>query len=119
MEILEAERQRRHDGGSVSELIERLPQILAGESGRAAPGSTRLVEPDGAIAELHWPDGRERLVTDDGSLASLPLLTDADLDATLERLQAFERELSDNRKRLHDVIHAVEGVLATRAAADV
>ncbi len=117
IEILDAERGRRREGGSVADLIERLPDILAGRGERLAPGSARLVEPDGAIVELHWPDAREQLVTDDASLASLPTLSDDDLESTVARLTGFERELSDDRKRLHDVIQAVERELATRAAA--
>ncbi len=119
IEILDAERDRRRAGRPLSELIEKLPQILAGSGERSGPGATRLVEPDSAIAELHWPDGREQLVTDDASLASLPNLSDDELDATITRLTTFERDLSDDRKRLHDVIQAVEREIATRAAADV
>jgi len=119
IEILGAERKRRQEGGSVAELIGQLPDILAGDSARVSPGSARLVEPDAAIAELHWPDGREQLVTDDVSLASLPDLSDDTLESTITRLSGFERELSDDRKRLHEVIQAVERELATRAAADV
>jgi hypothetical protein len=119
IEILGAEQQRRREGGSVSELIGRLPEILAGAGGRANPGSSRLVEPDSTITELRWPDGREQLVTGDASLASLPDTSDDDLAATLAQLEQFERELSDDRKRLHDVIQSVERELATRAAADV
>jgi hypothetical protein len=118
IEILGAERERRQDGGSVSDLIERLPQILAGAGERVGQGSARFVDTDSAIAELHWPDGREQLVTEDASLASLPTLSDDELDTTLTRLTGFERELSDDRKRLHEVIKAVEQELATRAAAD-
>src|SRR3954468_24607482 len=119
IEILDAERKRREEGGSVSDLIERLPEILAGDASRVSPGSARLVEPDTAIAELHWPDGREQLVTEDVSLAALPDLSDDTLASTIERLSGFERQLSDDRKRLHEVIQAVEHELATRAAADV
>lgn len=119
IEILDAERDRRRDGRPLSELIEKLPQILAGGGERSTPSETRVVASDGTIAELHWPDGREQLVTDDASLASLPNLSDGDLESTISRLSGFERELSDDRKRLHDVIQAVERELATRAAADV
>ena len=119
IEILDAERDRRRDGRPLSDLIDKLPEILAAGGGRSTPGEARLVEPDGAIVELQWPDGREQLVTDDASLASLPNLSDDDLAGTISRLSGFERELSDDRKRLHDVIQAVERELATRAAADV
>ncbi len=117
-EILEAERARRARGGSVAELIEQLPKILGGDSARGNAANSRLVEPDQEITELRWPDGRENLVSDD-SLASLPILSDTDLSAMIEQLSAFERELSDDRRRLHGVIDAVEHEIAVRAAATI
>ena len=118
LEIIAAERDRRARGGSVAELVEALPQILGADGPRGAASNSRLIEPDLAIVDLAWPDGRERLATGDGELA-LPLLSAADLDETAERLQAFERELSDDRHRLHGVIDAVEHEIATRAAATI
>ena len=53
------------------------------------------------------------------SLASLPMLSDTDLSAMIEQLSAFERELSDDRRRLHGVIDAVEHEIAVRAAATI
>lgn len=116
VEILEAERNRRASGGSITDLIERLPTILAGDSERADPAHTRHAEPDEEILDLAWPNGREQLLGDD-SLANLPTLTDADLDATIESLREFERDLSDHRRALHGVIEGLEREIATRAAA--
>jgi hypothetical protein len=116
VEILEAEQTRRAEGGSITELIERLPTILAGDSERADPAHTRHAEPDEDILDLRWPDGREQLLADD-SLANLPTLSNADLDATIDRLRDFERDLSSHRRALHEVIEALELEIATRAAA--
>ncbi len=116
IEILEAEQQRRSDGRPLSDLIDKLPQILGGDSGRAGAAHTRLAEPEAAIVELRWPDGRERLLADD-SLANLPTVTDSDLTSTLESLRSFERELSEQRRALHGVIDGIEHEIATRAAA--
>lgn len=116
IEILEAEQRRRAEGRPLSELIEQLPTILAGESGRAGAAHTRLAEPDAEIIELRWPDGSERLLSDD-SLANLPTLSDADLAATIAALRAFERDLSGHRRSLHGVIDGIEREIATRAAA--
>ena len=107
LEIIAAERDRRARGGSVAELIEALPKILAGESTRGSATNSRFVEPDLAIIDLTWPDGRETLVTGDGALGSMPLLSAEALGDVTERLSAFERELSDDRRRLHAVIDAV------------
>ena len=119
LEILAAEQDRRKRGGSVAELIEALPKILAGENNRGSASNSRFVEPDLDIVELNWPDARETLVTGDGALASLPLLSEIDLGDVAERLGAFERELSDDRRRLHGVIDTIEHEIATRAAATI
>ncbi len=119
LEILAAEKDRRKRGGSVAELVEALPRILAGESTRGSASNSRFVEPDLDIVELTWPDGRQSLVTGDGALASMPLLSDAELGDVAERLSAFERELSDDRRRLHSVIDAIEHEIATRAASSI
>lgn len=116
VEILEAEQTRRAEGGSITELIERLPKILAGDSERADAAHTRHAEPDEDILDLRWPDGREQLLADD-SLANLPTISDANLDVTIERLRDFERDLSNHRRALHEVIEGLEFEIATRAAA--
>ena len=105
IEILEAEHERRARGGSVEDLVKDLPRILSAESGRSSITDTRVPPPDAPALELHWPDGREELIADT-TLAHLPLLPADELESTLERLRAFERELSDLRSAMHDVIDA-------------
>jgi hypothetical protein len=116
IEILEAEKQRRAEGGSIAELIDALPNILAGDASRATAAHTRLAEPDEEIIELEWPDARERLLADD-SLANLPNVDDTDLSSTIDALRGFERDLSAYRHSLHGVIAGIEHEIATRAAA--
>ena len=65
---------------------------------------------------LHWPDGREDLVSD-ATLAKLPTLSDDELAAARGRVDEFERELSGLRRQLHGVIDALETEIATRSAA--
>jgi hypothetical protein len=116
IEILEAEQERRARGGSVEDLVKDLPRILSAESGRSSITDTRVPPPDAPGLELHWPDGREQLIADT-TLAHLPLISADELDSTLERLRAFERELSDLRTAMHGVIDAVEGEIAARQVA--
>ena len=71
---------------------------------------------DAPAVELHWPDNREELVADT-TLANLPLLSDDELHSTLNRLQSFERELSDTRRSFHSVIDALEREIAARQVA--
>jgi len=116
IEIMEAEHARRARGGTVEDLVKDLPRILSAESGRSSIADTR-VPPDGAPAlELTWPDGREQLVADT-TLAHLPLLPADELESTLERLRAFEQELSGLRRSMHAVIDTVEREIATRQVA--
>jgi hypothetical protein len=116
IEILEAEHERRARGGTVEDLVKDLPRILSGESGRSSITDTRVAPPDSPGLELHWPDGREQLIADT-TLANLPVISDAELDSTIERLHAFERELSDFRRAMHDVIDTVEREIAARQVA--
>jgi len=116
IEILEAEEERRARGGTVEDLVKDLPRILSGESGRSSITDTRVPPPDSPGIELHWPDGREQLVADT-TLAHLPVISAEELATTLERLRAFERELSDLRHSMHGVIDTVEREIATRQVA--
>ena len=119
IEILEAEQRRRAEGGSVADLVAQLPEILGGERPRSAVADSRLVDPELEVGQLEWRDGRERLVTDDASLASLPVLADNQLVDVIGELQDFERELSEYRHALHHVLDAIEHEIATRAVGDV
>jgi hypothetical protein len=83
---------------------------------RSSVTDTRVPPPDAPVIELHWPDGREQLIAD-STLAHLPALSEADLEATLERLRAFERELSDHRREIHGVIDTLEREIASRQVA--
>lgn len=118
IEILEAEQRRRTSGGSVEDLIADLPRILSSGSARSAAPQSRVAAPDVPILDLRWPDGREQLVADE-TLANLPVLSDAELGETLERLQGFERDLSGLRRQLHGVIDGIEREIAARAAGSV
>lgn len=116
LEILDAERARRSRGGSVSDLVDDLPRILAGDGGRSGPADTRAVPADAPAVELRWQDGKERLVGDE-TLANMVVLTDDEVVATIAELQAFERELSETRRNLHGVLDRIEHEIATRQAA--
>ena len=116
VEILQAEQERRARGGSVADLVNDLPRILSDEPPRPAAANTRLAEPAEPAVELHWPDGREALVTD-VTLANLPLLSAQELAESFARVDAFERELSGLRRELHGVIDVIETEIATRSVA--
>ena len=115
MEILDAERSRRAEGGSVEDLIARLPDILGSDQQRAGGANSRLATD--AVIELDL-GGRAALVADD-TLAKLPALGADELEGALDHLTDFERDLSESRQQLHTVIDAIDREIAARAAADV
>jgi len=117
IEILDAELERRAQGGSVEELIANLPEILAGDGGRSSVAQTRIAEPDVPSIEIEWPDNRQRLVSD-STLTELPSLDDARVAAVRDQLREFEHELSETRQRLHGVLDGIEREIATRQAAE-
>jgi hypothetical protein len=116
IEILDAELERRERGGTVEDLIAKLPEILAGDGVRSAGPQTRIAEPDAPIVELEWAGNRQQLISD-STLADLPILDDARVESIREELREFERELSDVRRRLHGVLDSIEHQIATRQAA--
>jgi RsiG-like len=116
IEILDAELARRGSGGSIEDLIAKLPEILAGEGARSAGAQTRLAEPDAPVVELEWSDGRQRLITDT-TLANLPALDEAGLASVRTEVADFERDLSDVRHRLHGALDKIEHEIALRQAA--
>ena len=63
--------------------------------------------------EIPWRRGREHLITDD-TLATLPNLDDDELQSTMGELRQLEQEVSQQRRRLHQVIDGMEAELAAR-----
>jgi hypothetical protein len=117
LDIVAAERARRA-GDSVSgvvegldNLVDQLPVILADDgnrnSNRLVP-SVELGEAAGSlIADLDRQIGPD-------PLADLTSLTDPDLATLTDTLAAVERELSDDRRALHERIDALQAELVRR-----
>lgn len=116
IEILTAERARRATGGSVSDLVAALPQILADPGPRPDPASSRLTRHLAPAPAIQWTRGRESLIADD-TLANLPTLSDEALESTIEELRELEREVSSRRRTLHGVVDRIEAELARRRVA--
>lgn len=113
LDILRAELSRRAAGGSVGDLIAALPQILADEGPRAPVTESRLPRHLAPSMDIKWSRGLEHLAFDE-TLATLPTLSDAELESRIEQLSTLERELSERRRSLHRVIEAIELDLASR-----
>jgi hypothetical protein len=117
IDILAAEGDRRAAGGALGDLIAALPTILADDDARSGPATTRVQPVLAPAAGIQWNRGMERLVTD-GTLANLPNLTDAELQATIGQLRELERDVSQRRRAVHGVLDALTHAIATRLAPD-
>ena len=113
IDIVSAELERRARGGSVEDLVARLPSILADPAPRADPAHSRLPQHLAPSMDITWKRGLEHLITD-ATLVNLPTIADDDLRDTLEQLRTLEREMSERRHALHAVVDQVEFELAER-----
>jgi hypothetical protein len=115
LDIVGAERQRRvagHQPADVGQLIGRLPEIL-GDHGRP-PGIGRLpqaIEPPEPDPELL---ARLDAVAGPGRLTSLPEMSDDELVAVIDELEALEQEVSGRRRALFERIDALQSELTRR-----
>lgn len=113
IEILNAELDRRAAGGSLGDLIEALPKILAGDGSRGEAADARLPQHLAPSMSIAWRRGLERLVND-ATLATLPTLSDEELGSTLELLRELEHQVSTVRRDLHQVMGVLDRELAAR-----
>ncbi len=111
IDILEAEIGRRSRGQSLDQLIEALPQILADSGPRGTPASSRLPMQMAPEQESEWAPDLQRF---DGVLAGMTTLTSAELDDAIAGLRSLEREVSDQRRELFDVIDRIDHSLAAQ-----
>ena len=111
IDIVEAELGRRATGGSLEDLINALPQILADPGPRAAPASSRLPLKLAPDEESEWAPELEET---DTLLANLPALSEDELRDAVERLRTLERDVSDERRALFGVIDHIDQELAAR-----
>jgi hypothetical protein len=109
IDILEAEVQRRSSGGSLEDLINRLPEILSDDGPRGNPASSRLPLQLAPEQDSEWMPDFDRF---DGVLANLTTLSDAELEEAIASLRSLEREVSDQRRELFGVIDRIDGSLA-------
>ena len=83
-----AELDRRASGGSVEDLVARLPDILAdGEHPRSDPAHSRLPLHLAPSMSITWRRGLEYLISD-STLLNLPTLSVEELHDTREQLRA-------------------------------
>jgi hypothetical protein len=113
LDILDAELQRRRAGGTLGDLVDALPRILADEGPRAPVARSRLPRHLAPSMDIQWRRGLEHLVSD-ATLANLPHIPDDELRTTMDQLRELEQDVSAKRRALHRVIDRIEADLAAR-----
>lgn len=112
MDIVRAELTRRAGGGEGS-LLADLPKILAGDTARPAPrglGRHQDLEPSRVGEHRRYVES----LVDDAALSDVGALSDDDLRAAIERLEAAEAEVSELRHRVHAVLDACAAEIMRR-----
>jgi hypothetical protein len=116
IDLIMAESERRHQ--SLSEqspeiLVEQLPQILGDHTRADGPGrlSAFLAPSEGAQSSLA---ARVDEVLPSGRLGSLAELGPEELDGLLDSLSSLERDISAERRALHDIQDRLQEELVRR-----
>jgi hypothetical protein len=118
LDLIEAERARRAAGGEVdaSALIDRLPEILAGQPSRSTALHPPIPIMPGVAAgmseafdvELTAIEGVKDLA------GNIGLLDDGQLDEVAGRIRATEAQVSARRRALHERIDRLQAQIVAR-----
>ncbi len=115
IDILSAELDQRAGTAGDGDLISRLPQILAEEprGGGAAPLPTRA--PDLSIPRnTDIPRRRVEEIVGEQTLARLAQVPIDEIRKIIESLADHERNLSEKRRRVHEVVDALQREMVRR-----
>lgn len=105
---------RRRGRASDGTLVEQLTQVLSSgvDASRGARG--RLISDDPRDDQEAWAEGRARNVMGGHAIESIGDLDDDALALLTESLIQLERDVSSERRRLHEVYDAIQGELVQR-----
>jgi hypothetical protein len=113
-DILGAELQRRATGSS-DDLVRRLPEILKSQAVSADDGPLPSRAPDFSIPRnVDVPRRRVEEIVGEQTLARLPTLSSDELRGIIATLETHERQLSTRRKRVHEVMDAIQAEIVRR-----
>lgn len=118
IDILTAELERRAGGGEDRDLVERLPEILAaGGPGHRESAPLPERAPDHSIPRsADVPRRRVEEIAGERTLARLHTLGDEEVRRIVADLAAHERNLSARRRRVHEVMDAIQAEIVRRYA---
>ncbi len=113
LDVCEAELASRFAGPSatVGELVDRLPSILAEGTTRASVASGRLPTGGPTTDQERWAMARLDAVCGEAALAGLPDLSTTDIQERAEALSLLEKEVSVERRALHDLLDKIQAQL--------
>jgi hypothetical protein len=115
IDILNAELDRR-TGKAPGDLVDRLPEIL-GEGRERLDEDSPLPPraPDFSIPRsVDVPRRRVEEIAGEQNLARLAQLSAEEIKETIRSLAELERTLSDRRRRIHDVMDAIQAEIVRR-----
>jgi hypothetical protein len=120
IDILSAELERRAGGDDAGDLVSRLPQILAKDTGgRSGELSLPNRAPDFSIPRnADVPRRRVEEIVGEQTLARIPSLSAEEVRGIIASLGEHERKVSERRRNVHDVIDALQAEIVRRYTAD-
>jgi hypothetical protein len=109
----ESERRRRGAGTGRDDLIGRLPRILGEHDRTEGPGRLPTFLAPAEVDQLRLAARVEELLPSE-QLGSLPTLPASRLEELLNALSLLERNVSAERRSLHDIIDRLQEELVRR-----
>ncbi|HVF54085.1 MAG TPA: hypothetical protein VNC78_10865 [Actinomycetota bacterium] len=114
IDILEAELDRRSGKGD-SDLVARLPEILAAQAAPVTGSPLPTRAPDFSIPRnVDVPRRRVNEVVGEQTLARLPQIPTDEAKGILASLAAYEEKLSAQRRLIHDVMDLIQAEIVRR-----
>jgi len=114
LDIVEAERRGRAEGEDArwEDPVQRLPEILGDTTRPAGPGRLPMqIDPGDEASELVAELDR---AVDPSRLTDLGALSESELDEVAQQLRDVEREVSGQRRALHEMLDALQAELVRR-----
>lgn len=115
LDIIGAELDGRRRGGvSDASVVERLTKVLSSSKEASTGARGRLMSDNPRDDQESWAEGRVRTAMHGHAIESIGALDDDALDALTESLIQLERDVSSERRRLHEIYDTIQGELVQR-----